>query len=191
MDFSPVRIIYGISDLIPSKPQCSLASSRRPHPLGFLPRGPLTHPPFAAAGGWRLGEHNPCYRKLLCAIGVGAGSKAGFGGGGLPCAQSSRGADCPLVAVMRAFFFITRPGSSTGMADAFVTLLAGHESRQFALSAFGTNRRPPLSLFQRTYSILKPSPPRAPPTLLAVNKNNGEALARTAVIFVFYPPGLE
>ena len=31
------------------------------------------------------------------------------GGGGVPCALFTCGADCPLVAVMRAFFFITRP----------------------------------------------------------------------------------
>jgi len=124
MKLSPVHMLYCINELIPSKPQCSLASSRRPHPLGIVPRGPLTHPPFAAAGGFRLGEHNPCYRKLLCAIVVGTGFRAGFGGGGLPGALSSRGADCPLVAVMRAFFFITRPGPSPSIAAAFVTLPA-------------------------------------------------------------------
>jgi len=131
MQLSPVPLLPGTIKVIPSKPQCSLASSRRPHPLGIVPRGPLTHPPFAAAGGFRLGEHNPCYRKLLCAIDVCAGSKTGFGGGGLPGVLSLRGADCPLVAVMRAFFFITRPGPSTGMAAAFGTLPAEHESRQF------------------------------------------------------------
>jgi len=88
MELSPVPLLPGIIKLIPSKPQRSLASSRRPHPLGIVPRGPLTHPPFAAAGGFRLGEHNPCYRKLLCAIVVGTGFRAGFGGGGLPGAQS-------------------------------------------------------------------------------------------------------
>jgi len=54
------------------------------------------------------------------------------GGGGVPCALFTCGADCPLVAVMRAFFFITRPGPFAVMAAAFGTLRAkGHESRQF------------------------------------------------------------
>ncbi len=116
----------------PGMAHVALAGSRRPHPLGVLPRGPLAHPPLAASGGFRLGEHNPCYRKLLCAIVVSTGLGAGSGGGGLPSALSSRGADCPLVAVMRAFFFITRPGPFASKAAAFGTLRAkGHESRQF------------------------------------------------------------
>lgn len=45
------------SDLIPSKPQCSLASSSRPHPLGFRPRCPLTHHVKAHhSGGYVLSQ---------------------------------------------------------------------------------------------------------------------------------------
>lgn len=64
----------------PSQSQCTLAGSRRPHPLGVLPRGPLAHPPLAASGGSRLGAHNPCYRKLHCRT-TGRKSTPGFPGG--------------------------------------------------------------------------------------------------------------
>jgi len=169
-------MLHGVSKLIQSNPQCSLASSRRPHPLGIVPRGPLTHPPFAAAGGFRLGEHNPCYRKLLCAIVVGTGFRAGSGGGGLPGALSSCGADCPLVAVMRAFFFITRPlAFSLAWRPPLARFLRSTNRANSTLSAFGTNRRPPLSLFQCTFFSHKPSPPRAPAHPLSVNKKSDGA----------------
>jgi len=73
----PVHMLNSFRKLNPSNPQCSLAYGRRPHPFGVLPQGPLAHPPLAASGALRLGEHNLFYRKLLCAISVGTIIAAG------------------------------------------------------------------------------------------------------------------
>ena len=85
------------------------------------------------------------------------------GGGGVPFALFTCGADCPLVAVMRAFFFITRPWPYAVMAAAFGTLRAkGHESRQFD-PPFGRDKPAafPFSLFlyfSPSVNLSSPSP---------------------------------
>jgi len=87
------------------------------------------------------------------------------------------------------FFSSPALGSSTGMAVAFVTLPAQHESRQFApLYVRDEPASAPFLFFNVLFPAINLRRREPPPTLLEVNKNNGEALSRTAVIFVFYPP---
>ena len=98
------------------------------------------------------------------------------GGDGLPCALFTCGADCPLVAVMRAFFFITRPWPFAIMAAAFGTLRAkGHESRQFDPPV---GRDKPAAFPFYIFLYFSPSgnlSPRAPAHPLSVNKKRGGA----------------
>lgn len=187
MNFSPV---YNFSPekSYPSKPQCTLAYGRRTHPLGVLPRGPLAHPPLAASDALRLGEHNPCYRKLLCAIFVCI----------IPeIVRWRRYAWCVIyvwgrlspVAIIRAFFYYPPLGLFlTRRPPLARSVRKGTNRANLTLPSVGTNRRPFLSPFSVTFLCQKTIRPEPPPTLLSVNKKNGEALARTAALFVFYFP---
>ncbi len=58
------------------------------------------------------------------------------------------------------------------------------------LSAFGTNRRPPLSLYQYTFSILKPSPAASPrPPFIGKQKERRSVKATHRRSFCFlFPP---
>jgi len=63
-------------------------------------------------------------------------------------------------------FFITRPGSSPGMADAFGTLPAEHESRQFdPLCVRDEPAAAPFSCFKYPSPVMDLIRPEPPPTL--------------------------
>lgn len=98
------------------------------------------------------------------------------GGDGLPCELSSRGADCPLVAAMRAFFLSPALGLLLSWRPPLArSVRKGTNRANLTLPLVGTNRRPFLSPFSFTFLRQETYPPRAPARPLSVNKKSGGA----------------
>ncbi len=74
------------------------------------------------------------------------------GGGGLPCVLFTHGADCPLVAFMRAFFLSPALGLLLSWRPPLArSVRKGTNRANLTLPSVGTNRRPFLSPFSCTF----------------------------------------
>ena len=124
-------------------------------PSASVPRGPLAHPPLAASGGFRLGEHNQCYRKQSCRESsrrTPAPRNRRRRTGRLPSIQGSPGNNSCTE--------LTPPCSNS--RPPLARPVRRHGSRQFDSPAVETNRRPHPAIIQHSLLAKTKRHPRPP-----------------------------